>query len=480
MKDTKRTIVLLQPFDYEGIEAYLEKKAREGWQLDSIGSLMWKFRRAESADSHYSVVFIPKTSAYDPQENETLKEFEEYCNESGWHRVDSSGKMHIFRSDEDDPTPIETDERIKLNNVKNSMITSYLMQLAIISILLFMMDGGIFAIWVTPIYTLSSYTGMFATLMSTVTIILFIVCLGQFIKWYKGSKRSIDEGGYCISIAPHRKLYYTVMALIVAVWFVWIIAQVVENGKSVAFVAIVYIVVIFVLVAIGWRIKEFFRKKEMSRAMNRFVSTVIIIVMALALTGGFGVAVLIIDEEYNGLGYFGHDKEKMPLVAEDLRDTGDYVYTYDWESTRTFIMGHDEGWQESEVTTDELGSGDLTTCDINYEIVYVGEGKLYQSCLRELMSENLFWFSGLGSHDPAEKKWRETDNPTRAKMIYRSIWNDEFTDDWILCYPDRIVKVVPYFDDELNDKDLKIIDDKLGTGGTTDYHSGYIEAGDNI
>ena len=65
-------------------------------------------------------------------------------------------------------------------------------------------------------------------------------------------------------------------------------------------------------------------------------------------------------------------------------------------------------------------------------------------------------------------------------MIYRSIWNDEFTDDWILCYPDRIVKVVPYFDDELNDKDLKIIDDKLGTGGTTDYHSGYIEAGDNI
>ena len=143
-------------------------------------------------------------------------------------------------------------------------------------------------------------------------------------------------------------------------------------------------------------------------------------------------------------------------------------------------MGHDEGWQESEVTTDELGSGDLTTCDINYEIVYVGEGKLYKSCLRELMSENLFWFSGLGSHDPAEKKWRETDNPTRAKMIYRSIWNDEFTDDWILCYPDRIVKVVPYFDDELNDKDLKIIDDKLGTGGTTDYHSGYIESGDNI
>ena len=35
MKDTKRAMVLLQPFDYEGIEEYLKKKAREGWQLDS-------------------------------------------------------------------------------------------------------------------------------------------------------------------------------------------------------------------------------------------------------------------------------------------------------------------------------------------------------------------------------------------------------------------------------------------------------------
>lgn len=463
MKDTKRTIVLLQPFDYEGIESYLEKKAREGWQLDSLGSFMWKFRRAEPVDSHYTVVFIPKTSAYDPEESETLKEFEEYCSESGWHRVDSSGKMHIFRSDEDDPTPIETDERIKLNNVKNSMLTSYILPLAIISIFIFMMNGGIFGIWTTPVYTLSSYTGMFAALMSTVTIILLIVCLGQFLSWYKGSKRSVDEGGSCISTAPYRKLYYMAMALIEAVFLVWIIAQIVENGKSVAFAAFAYIAAILVLGAIGWRIKEFFRKKEMSRAMNRFISTAIIILMALVLTGGLVGLMVMIEDEYDGKGYSGHDKEKMPLVAEDLRDIGDYVYTYDWESTRTFIMGHDQGWQESAVTMEELGSEDLATCDINYEIVYVGEGKLYQRCLRELMSDNFFWFSSFDSHDTTDGNWREADNPTKAKKVYGKTYNYGFTDDWILCYPDRIVKVVSYFDDELTDEDLKIIDEKLGS-----------------
>ena len=113
MKKHKRIPVTYQYFDYEGIQAYLERMASDGWRLVSIGTL-WTFRRAEPSRVHYTVVYLPRTSQYDPVNSPTITEFDDYCRETGWFRVCSSGKMHVYCSEDENPVPIDTDESIKL------------------------------------------------------------------------------------------------------------------------------------------------------------------------------------------------------------------------------------------------------------------------------------------------------------------------------------------------------------------------------
>ena len=64
--------------------------------------------------------------------------------------------------------------------------------------------------------------------------------------------------------------------------------------------------------------------------------------------------------------------------------------------------------------------------------------------------------------DVQEKNgWEKVYNPTKATVVYQKDWGDGYGDDWILCYPDKIIKISPAF--EITDEDLKVIDEKLGS-----------------
>ena len=460
MKDSRRKLMLLQPFDYEGIEAWLEKMAAEGWQLESTGAYLWKFRRSEPAKTHYSLVFMPKTSAYDPKKENKALDLEAYCSESGWKLVCSSGKVHIFRNDEEDPIPIETDERIKLNNVRRSMLISYLLPLMIITAGMVMLNGGIIGFWTNPARSLSSYSGMVGAAMTTCVFFLTIVCTGTFLHWYRASKRAVDGGGSCAPTGLCRKLYYISLVMIIVAMVFSILTWSAEDMGH-AFAIVIYMVMVFILGAVGWMIREKFAYSGMSTKMNRILTNVILVLLSLALTGAFIAGIIIMEVELDNDEKSERSKSMMPLTSEDLRDIGDEPYSYDWESTETFVLGRDQAFQESTAYMEEEYSEDSPEYDLNYTIVHVKENRLYQRCLRDMMSDELFWFTDMISNN--ETTWKQIEPPAKASKAYRRSWDDEYVDELILCYPDRIVMVTPYFDDELSEDDIRVIDEKLGS-----------------
>ena len=74
-KKIKREFVLKSSWDREGIESFLEKKAAGGWMLESINDIIWQFRKEEPQNLHFSVVYFPKASSYDPKPSEKLLMF---------------------------------------------------------------------------------------------------------------------------------------------------------------------------------------------------------------------------------------------------------------------------------------------------------------------------------------------------------------------------------------------------------------------
>ena len=117
MKLTYR-LWIFDPLDADGIEAYLNKMARKGWQLEKAGWWFWRFRRAEPAPLAYAVTYFADSSLYGGAATAAQDELAEYCAAVGWDYVTQMLRMQVFVNSRPDPVPLETSGLQKLEAVE--------------------------------------------------------------------------------------------------------------------------------------------------------------------------------------------------------------------------------------------------------------------------------------------------------------------------------------------------------------------------
>lgn len=455
MKDYKIKLLTYQPFDYDGIQSYLEKMAADGWRLESIG-IFWRFRKADSAKVHYSVVFLPKASQYDPEETPVLQEFDDYCRETGWTRVCSRGKMHIYSSEEETPIPIETDESLKLENVSKSIVHSYVIPMLIIVACLSMGGSGFISFLTNPAELFSRYSNMLIGLITLIIVLLVGVSIVRLFVWVKRSRKSIEAGGRCVPTAGFRRGQKAISYLVYLLLLLWAVSLFTEERRSVAFAMIGFAVM---LLGIGVLIRELMQRLRMagvSRSKNRMITIGLCIVCTFAAVFGLAawLATIMDDED----SWSDADKKNMTLLAEDLRDIGDVQYEYKCNHTKTFLMEMECGEQND--TGDEISSGNQNekeTYSLNYEILRVKNEWLYDRCLKQWMEEGIGLNGIMGiPDDPKDGYYREEIDGVHADRVYQYYWDGNPDDDWLLCYSGMIVRFTPYFG--FTEKDLKKVD----------------------
>ena len=47
MRKTKHVLFTFSPYEYKGVEGYLNEQAERGWELVKVGSILAKFRRTQ-------------------------------------------------------------------------------------------------------------------------------------------------------------------------------------------------------------------------------------------------------------------------------------------------------------------------------------------------------------------------------------------------------------------------------------------------
>ncbi len=108
-----------QLFEYQALEEHLERMARRGWQLEQVGNFFWKYRREDPRATSYAVTYLPELSAFDPEVTSASRTLDEYCEEAGWEKVCDWTQMQIYRTDQTDPVPLETDEAVRLRTIRD-------------------------------------------------------------------------------------------------------------------------------------------------------------------------------------------------------------------------------------------------------------------------------------------------------------------------------------------------------------------------
>ena len=332
-----RELNLYSYYDHAGIARHLEDMARQGWQLEKAGSTFFTYHRCDPAELHYAVVYFPKASQFDPEPPAEQREFWELCKATGWELVTSRYQMQIFCNPAKDPTPIETDPVVQVENVRTAM-----------------KKGAVRGNWVVLICSCLQIWLQFRTYsirdfltqgfaLSAVLIWLLIginaiVELTAYYRWYRKAKAAAREEG--ILLSPRSRKWLQILRIMFLVVIVTIDLPILfldpSRSPSTRMVILVSLFCYAVLLLIIYGSRQLMKKKGFSAEANMGLNILIAIVGTFVLMGGliwmsFRVAD---DPSLNGhqnaetISYtregrtYTYDfyRDSLPLTVEDLSD----------------------------------------------------------------------------------------------------------------------------------------------------------------
>ena len=106
-------LILFKEHECKAVEQYLEEMALKGWILEDISLKFFIFKKSKPKKLKFTVDIFTDLKA---------GEYIEYCEASGWNYICETNNYLIFCTENDDITPIQTDEDILLNKLSNSML----------------------------------------------------------------------------------------------------------------------------------------------------------------------------------------------------------------------------------------------------------------------------------------------------------------------------------------------------------------------
>lgn len=449
MKDTKREFPMFSFYSYTAIQRHLEKRAREGWRLIKADKGSWLYRRMEPKDLHYAVVYFPDSSQFDPGPTEGQQTLRDYCLSAGWEPVTGWGQMQIYCSPLPAPVPIETEPSIQLSTIHRTMRRNFLPgNLVLLALFLFQLwMQGRDLYWDTADF-LSSPSKLSILAFILLGILADLVDVAGYARWYFRSKRSIASGGGCVPALGHPLLIRAILGGLMPLVLLW--EMLAMANVAMAGFMVLHLAGLAGIIWATWRIQSALKRRKFSRSANRAVTmgaTVLLsVTLMAALTAGLfislraGVGERPPAETYEAYGRarnIYHDE--IPLRVEDLMEADYDGWSTEADTQSTLLASRTEYTQRT-----RLGDRDAPP-ELDYDIVEVKfpflRGFVEHGLLRSAERYN----------DPRVPEFWEEYRPVdasvwNAERAYQSYWGGDFHNQYLVCWPDRMVEIDFYWE----------------------------------
>lgn len=455
--NTKYRMESFALYDYQGVERHLEKMEARGWRLERTG-LFWKYRRVEPRQVHYAVTYIPGLSEFDPVPTREQTQLRELCAAAGWEEAGDWLQMQIFRTEQPDPLPLETEDAVRLDVLRRAGRKSIVQQnIPLILMLLLMLAQNIFRLFWDPVRILSMTSWMLAMLGLLLTFLVTAGNLLDYALWIRRSERSVAQGGPCAPSSGYRWLARIFWPLYGVALLGYVLALVTEGSPQILPVLLLYLVGLVVLILLVRGVREGLRRRGVNKSTNKALTVAADVLGAVVLVGGFSALIFwgvtqqgwFLDRpaavyEIDGFQFkIYHDD--LPLTVEDLTGLELENYSYERTEYNSPLLGYLWGtqWYLSIAGAGEPG--------LSYEVVTVRAPFLYDWCLSKRLEEY---------EEYPDREYRPEDSsPWGAQAAYRLWWDGEAWDWWLLCWEDRIVKL--HADWPLTDRQKEIAAERL-------------------
>lgn len=437
--NTKYRMESFALYDYQGVERHLERMEARGWRLEHTG-LFWKYRRVEPQQVHYAVTYIPGLSEFDPVPTREQTQLRELCAAAGWEEAGDWLQMQIFRTEQPDPLPLETEDAVRLDVLRRAGRKFVVQQnILLILMLLLMLTQNLFRLFWDPVRTLSMTSWMLAMLGLLLAFLVTAGNLLDYVLWIRRSERSVAQGGPCAPSSGYRWLARIFWPLYGVALLGSVLAFVTEGSPQILPVLLLYLAGLVLLILLVRGVKEGLRRRGVNKSTNKALTVAADVLGAVVLVGGFSALIFwgitqqgwFLDQpaavyEIDGFQFkIYHDD--LPLTVEDLTGLELENYSYERTEYNSPLLGYLRGsqWYLSIAGTGEPG--------LSYEVVTVRAPFLYDWCLSEYLEEYEKY---------PDREYRPEDPyPWNAQAAYRLWWDGEADDRWLLCWEDRIVEL---------------------------------------
>lgn len=103
-------------------EKWYEDMAKKGWQIEKIIlPFIHKFKKAEPEDARYKISIAPNEGSFSAFSKEELRDFDEMAGDFGWHLVDRTFNINIYKLDEGSRDSLYNDGKDEIEILKKGV-----------------------------------------------------------------------------------------------------------------------------------------------------------------------------------------------------------------------------------------------------------------------------------------------------------------------------------------------------------------------
>lgn len=266
-----------EPYLYDVLERKLEKRSEKGWMADYVGVFFIKYKKCEPKRRKVQIVYDPDNVEYQTEKSKYSRGLEYYIEDAGWLKACDYFKQKIYYNDDPDAVPIETDDRVKLETIKESMVGLGFLTFVVIvctAFFLLMFGDGLLAAIDHITFRTVLYASMFLALP-----VYMIVSYVMYSIWLEKCEKNLEAGLGLASTESSHIASIIMLVSITALAVLLVVSNVNVNPDTPALRQVMSFLSFFIIVSAGRRVGVIMKERKAGTAVTIAVMCIAFLIL---------------------------------------------------------------------------------------------------------------------------------------------------------------------------------------------------------
>lgn len=262
-------------------EKWYEDMAKKGWQIEKIIlPFIHKFKKAEPEDARYKISIAPNEGSFSAFSKDELRDFDEMAKDLGWHLVDRTFNINIYKLDEGNRDSLYNDGKDEIEILKKGVrgeIISISINFIVFAFLSFFL--------ISQFLSSDIFYSNYIIFMGPAVILFFILntlALGDYIFFKKRNRDAKDVKEIKFSRLTFSKafvlIFYIALTLIILAFTSGFLLS---SGDSNSFVMLISLLPTLIMLSFIYFYRKKIKAMNIKRKEKKFILISMVVLISL-------------------------------------------------------------------------------------------------------------------------------------------------------------------------------------------------------